>query len=210
MARIRLFLVDDHPVVREGIRRLMQLEEQISVVGEADSGEDVLEQMDMSPANVVMMDIRLPGINGIEATRRLRARYPDRKVIILSSFGDEYLVEAIEAGAIGYILKTATQPELVHAVGQAADGQFYIDPKLTPGLFGRLAELSKTAQRQDLSDRQQEILRLIAEGVPSKEIEGQLSISHATLTRELRHAFDLLGADSRAHAVAEAYKRNLL
>ena len=210
MNKIRLLLVDDHPVVREGIRRLLELDKQVSVVCEAGSGEEALEQMETSPADVALMDIRLPGIDGIEATRRLMARYPDLKVIVLSSFGDEFLVEAIEAGAKGYILKTAMQPELVHAVVQAASGQTPIDPKLTPRLFGRLAELSRMSRYQGLSSRQQEMLRLVADGVPSNEVAGSLSISHATLTREMRHVYDLLGVNSRAHAVAEAYKKGLL
>ncbi len=210
MKQIRLLLVDDHPVVREGIRRLMELDEQVSVVGEAGSGEEALEQMEASPADVALMDIRLPGIDGIEATRRLLARFSDLKVIVLSSFGDQYLVEAIEAGAKGYLLKTATQPDLVCAVVQAANGQTPIDPELTPRLVGRLAELSRMSPCPGLSGRQQEMLRRIAEGVPSKELAGSLSISNATLTRELRHVYDLLGVNSRAHAVAEAFKKGLL
>ncbi len=210
MKEIRLLLVDDHPVVREGIRRLLELDERVAVVREAGSGEEALEQMEVSPADVALMDIRLPGIDGIEATRRLLSRYPDLKVIVLSSFGDEFLVEAIEAGAKGYMLKTATQPELVHAVVQAAGGQTPIDPQLTPKLVGRLAELSRMSPCPGLSGRQQEMLRLIAEGVPSKELAGSLSISPATLTRELRHVYDVLGVNGRAHAVAEAYKKGLL
>lgn len=209
MGRIRVLIVDDHPVVREGIRRLLELDEQISVVGEAGSGEEALARMDECPADVTLMDIRMPGIDGIEATRQLRVRYPNLKVIVLSSFGDEYLAEAIEAGANGYILKTATQPELVRAVVQAAGGQSPIDARLTPGLLGRLAELSRMTQRQGLSSRRREILRLVANGVPSKEIAARLSVSQATLTRELRHVFNLLGVDDRTHAVAEAYRRNL-
>lgn len=210
MKKIRLLLVDDHPVVREGIRRLLALDNQVSVVCEAGSGEEALERIGASPADVALMDIRLPGIDGIETTRRLRAGHPDLKVIILSSFGDEYLVKAIEAGAHGYILKTATLHELVCAIVQAVNGQTPIDPKLTSRLFGRLAELSRMSQFQGLSSRQQEMLRLIADGVPSNEVAGKLSISPATLTRELRNVYDLLGVNSRAHAVAEAYKKGLL
>lgn len=209
MTKIRVLLVDDHPVVRMGIRRLLELEEQISVVGEAGSGEEALEQMDASAADVVMMDIRLPGIDGIETTRRLHAQHPDLKVIVLSSFGDEYLAKAVDAGANGYIMKTATQPELVHAVVQVANGQTPVDAKLIPNIFRQLGELSRMAGCRVLSDRQREILRLIANGVPSNEIAARLSMSHATLTRELRHVFDVLGVDDRAHAVAEASRRGL-
>ena len=107
MAKIQVFLVDDHPVVREGIRRLLELEEGISVVGEVASGEEALKQMDARPADVVLMDIRLMGIDGIETTRRLKATHPDLRVLILSGFGHEYMSQAIEAGADGYLLKTA-------------------------------------------------------------------------------------------------------
>ena len=172
--------------------------------------EEALEQMEACFADVALMDVRLPGIDGIETTRRLVSRYSDLKIIVLSSFGDEFLVAAIEAGAHGYILKTATQPELLSAVVQAANDQTPIDRTLTTRIFGRLAELSKTARRQDFSSRQQEILRLIAEGVPSTDIAATLSISPATLTRELRYVYDLLGVSSRAHAVAEAYRKGLL
>ena len=156
------------------------------------------------------MDICLPDMDGIEATRQLRARHADLKIMILSAFGDEYLAEAIEAGANGYILKTTAQEELTRAVIQTASGQGPLDPTLTPRLFDRMAELSRSAQSQDLSSRQQEILRLIADGVPSREIAARLSMSQATMSRQLRQVFDLLGVDDRAHAIAEAYRKNLL
>ena len=114
---------------------------------------------------------------------RLLARYPDLKIIVLSAFGEQYMDETIGAGANGYILKTATQPELVSAVVQAAGGQATIDPKLVPTLVSRFSELSRMDQRQRLPSRQQEILRLIADGVPSEEIAGKLSVSRATLNR---------------------------
>ena len=138
MAKIRVLLVDDHPAVREGTRLLLELDQQISVVGEAGSGEEALEKLEMCKADVVLMDIMMPGVDGIEATRRLRAEHPDVKVVIFSAFGNEYLAQAIEAGATGYILKTATQPEMVELVVQAAGGQYPVDPRLIPRLFKRL------------------------------------------------------------------------
>ena len=210
ITKTRVFLVDDHPVVRAGMRQVLELDGRISVVGEPDSGEEVLEKLSGCPADVVLMDICLPNMDGIEATRQLRARHADLKIMILSAFGDEYLAEAIEAGANGYILKTTAQEELTRAVIQTASGQGPLDPTLTPRLFDRMAELSKSAQSQDLSSRQQEILRLIADGVPSREIAARLSMSQATMSRQLRQVFDLLGVDDRAHAIAEAYRKNLL
>ena len=120
------------------------------------------------------------------------------------------MIPCIEAGACGYILKTATQPEMVSAVIRAAEGQSPIDPALAKLLFDRPGQTPRGSGGPGLSHRQQEILRMVADGVPSKEIAARLSVSDATLTRELRRVFDLLGVDDRAHAIAEAYRRNLL
>ena len=205
-----MFLVDDHPALREGIRRLLGSDQGIEIVGEAGSAEECLREIKARSVDVVLMDINMPGMDGIQATRQLKEEYPDLKVIVLSALGAEYLNQAIEAGANGYILKTATSTELANAVIQAVGGQTPIDANLTPHLIGRAAKTSDGSKRHTLSKRQKEILRLIAEGMPSKEIEASISISHATLTRQLRQTFDLLGVDDRAHAVAEAYKRRIL
>lgn len=210
MEQIRVFLVDDHPVVREGIRRLLELDEQIQVVGEAENAEDALERVGTTSAKVVLMDIRLPGIDGNEATRRLTAQDPDLRVVILSSFGDPYLTPAIKAGACGYIMKTASQPELVKAVLQAADNQSPIDPSLSGTLVTKFAKMAKITQTQSLSSRQQDMLRMVATGLSSREIETQLFISEATVKREFRNLFNLLGVNGRMRAVAEANERNLL
>ena len=210
MAKIQVFLVDDHPVVREGIRRLLELEEGISVVGEVASGEEALKQMDARPADVVLMDIRLMGIDGIETTRRLKATHPDLRVLILSGFGHEYMSQAIEAGADGYLLKTAKQHELVRAVEQIAEGQSPIDSNLTAMLLDQFAEMSKLNRSRALVERQLAILRGMAQGLSSQEIAAQLAISDATFKRQLKAIFNYLGANDRAHAVAEAYRRHLL
>ena len=210
MDKVRVFLVDDHPVVREGIRRLLDLDERVQVVGEADNAEEALGQVASTSAKVVLMDIKLPGMDGIEATERLMAQDPNLRVVILSSFGDRYLTPCIEAGACGYILKTATQPEMVSAVVRAAGGQSPIDPALAQMLFNLPGRQTQHQQRPGLSDRQQEILKLVAQGVTSKAIAVRLYVSDATLTRELRRVFDFLGVSDRAHAVAEAYRQQLL
>ena len=210
MSKIPVFLVDDHPVVREGIRRVLEMDESISIVGEADSAEEALNQLQFSSLEVVLMDIRLPGISGIEATRQLKSQHPEVHVVILSAFGDEYLAQAIEAGADGYVLKTATQTELVSAVKRAAGGQSPIDIDLMARLLGQFAELSKLSHTKGLTQRHLAILRQVAQGVPSKEIGAALSISEATVKRNIRGIFDYLGVNDRAQAVAEAYKRQLL
>lgn len=210
MGPVRAFLVDDHPAFREGIRRLLDSDTGVEIVGEAESAEECLKEIGKCPVDVVLMDVNMPGIGGIQATRQLKKKYPDVKVIVLSTFGEEYLDQAIEAGANGYLLKTVTKQELATAVIQAAGGQSPIDARLTTGLLDRLSRPTNGHEKSVLTNRQREILLLIADGVPSKKIEEQLAISQATLTRQLRHTFDLLGVDDRAHAVAEAYRRGIL
>jgi two-component system response regulator DegU len=138
---IRVFAVDDHPLVREGVKDLLELDPRIRVVGEAGSAEEAIARASSLP-EVVLMDIQLPGIDGIEATRRLLVERPDLKIIILSSFEGEYLHDAIKAGAKGYILKSASQARLVEAVMLAAQGEIPLDSKLTGSLFQRLSELA--------------------------------------------------------------------
>ena len=210
MRPTRVLVVDDHPATRTGIRRLIQSEPSISVTGEATSAEEAISLVDAQDVDLVLMDIQLPGIDGIEAIQQMKVKHPDLKFIILSSFGDDYLPRAIEAGASGYLLKTATKAELVDAVVQVAEGKAVIDPNLTTGLFGQFARVSRAAQQHSLSVRQLEILRRVANGVPSKEIASQSAISDATLKRDLKRIFDQLGVNDRAQAVAEAYKRHLL
>lgn len=210
MAKIPVFLVEDHHIVREGIRRLLELDKEIAVVGEADSAEEALKQVEFSSPQVVFMDIRLPGMDGIEATRQLKARYPEMRVVILSGFGHEYLAQAIEAGADGYLLKTTSQEGLVDAVKQAAGGQTPIDSELATRLFGEFAELYKRSQPAGMTRRQLTILQRVSKGIPSKEIAVELNISDATFKRDMRGIFDYLGVNDRAQAIAEAYNRKLL
>ncbi len=210
MKTVRVYIVDDYPLVREGIHRLLEVDSRIIVVGEAESGELALEGVTTSSPDVVLMDVNLPGINGIETTRLLTSQHPELKVLMLSSFGDEFLLESLEAGASGFILKLATKEELVNAVLSAAGGDLPIDPKLTAVLLNRKGVQLKMRVGQGLSIRQENVLRLISDGLTSKEIASRVSISEATLTRDLRHIFDFLGVDDRASAVAAAYRHKLL
>ncbi|MCH7705431.1 MAG: response regulator transcription factor [Chloroflexi bacterium] len=210
MTKIPVFLVDDHTIVREGIQRLLELDDGIEVVGQAGSAEEALDQMEAAEPQVILMDIRLPGVSGIEATRLIKARYPYLRVLVLSAFGHEYLAQAIEAGADGYVLKTAKRDELVAAVKRTAKGQGHIDETLTGGLLGQFAELYKASREQGLSQRQLTVLQRVAQGVPSRDITAELSISDATLKRDVRAVFNYFGVNDRAQAVAEAYKRRIL
>ena len=208
--KVRLFLVDDHPLVLEGLRRLLETDERVTVVGEARSAEEGLDQLQTLEADVVVLDIRLPGMDGVEATGHFKARHPEVKVVIVSSFGDEYLMPSIEAGADGYMLKPSPSAGLVQGVLQAAAGQPPIDASLTKRLLSRVSDGSKAGGKLSLSPRQHELLVHVTEGYVSKEIASRLCISHATLKRELKNIFNLLGVNDRAHAVAEAYRRRIL
>ncbi len=203
-------LVDDHPTVREGLRRLLERDEGIQVVGEAARGEEALAHLEVHPADVVILDMKLPGMDGVETIRQMKQRRPETKIIIFSGFGSEYISQAIEAGADGYLLKTASPAELVEAIHQAARGGSPIDPQLAPALLDRFAHLARLTQHQGLSHRQYEILRLVAGGAPSKAIAAQMAISDATLKREIRAIFNHMGVNDRAHAEAEGYQRHLL
>lgn len=210
MKKIRVLLVDDHKIMRQGMRHLLELDEGIEVVGEAETGEEALSQAHLTYPDVVLMDIRIPRLDGIEATRQLKQAYPDMDIIMLTSYAQDYVPEAIEAGASGYLLKSVDYKELSQAIRAVHAGEAIIDRSLGRDLFGRFADLIRASKEVNLSDRELEILRLLASGMNSKEIAAHVFISDSTVKRELRHIFNKLGVDTRAHAVAEAYRRRLI
>ena len=208
--RIKVLLIDDHPMVREGMRRLLEGEGGFEVVGETDSVEGALGELDRKKVDIVAMDIQLPGVDGVEGTRQIKAKYPDLKVVIVSAYGEDYLVPSIDAGADGYLLKTLAPAELLKSMHQAALGQSPVDAALTRHLMDQAAAGRGMEGENQPTERQREVLKLVANGSPSKELAASLYISQTTLKREFRNIFNLLGVNDRAHAVAEAYRRNLI
>ena len=208
--RIRVMLVDDHPMVREGMKRLLEGEGGFEVVGEVESVEEALEELERGKAEIVVMDIQLPGVDGVEGTRLMKARHPEVKVVIVSAYGEDYLVPSIEAGADGYLLKTLPPEELVKSMHQVAKGESPVDSALTRHLMNQAAAGKGTEGEGMPTERQQDVLKLVANGLSSKELASRLFISQTTLKREFRNIFNLLGVNDRAHAVAEAYRRNLI
>ncbi len=210
-APVKVFLIEDHQVVREGTRRLLELEGKSVIVGEASSGEEAIEAPSLGLAEVVLCDIMLPGMDGIETTKKVVEKYPHLRVVILSSFGDSYLGPALEGGAAGYLLKRATRDELVRAVREAANGGAPLSPALNALLVTRYREMQNEKPGQNtFTERQRQVLKMVASGVTTKEIASTLFLSPATVKRELRHMFDMIGVNNRAHAVAEAQKRGLI
>jgi DNA-binding NarL/FixJ family response regulator len=205
-------IVDDHPAIREGLQRMLTSDPGIQVVGGCGSGEDALDQIKDAKPDMVLMDIRLPGISGIETVRQIRVHHPTMNVVMLTAFEDEkYVVEAIQAGANGYLLKDIAPEELRRAVRDSCNGRSPIAPSVARPLLNQFATLAREKSEENgLSKRQIDILRLIASGASNREIASQLYLSPATVKREMNRIFSLLEVGDRAEAVAKAYQKKLL
>ncbi|GAB3695231.1 response regulator [Nocardiopsis oceani] len=205
-ARIRVLVTDDHPVVRDGIRGMFDGEPGFEVVGEAADGARAVELARALEPDVVLMDLRMPGMNGVEAIRELtRLGLPTRVLVLTTYASDSDVSPAIEAGATGYLLKDALPDELVRAVRLAARGETVLSPLVATRLVGRVREPAVP-----LSDRELEILRLIADGSTNREAAARLFISEATIKTHVLHVYAKLGVNDRAAAVAAGFRRGLL
>jgi DNA-binding NarL/FixJ family response regulator len=209
MDTINILLVDDHRVVREGLRRMLELESDFRVVGEASDAQAVINQVGELSPEVVLMDIKMPGGDGISLTRRLKEEYPECNIIMLTLY-DEYLTQAIEAGADGYLLKDIEREELIKAIRGIHDGRSTLNLSLERDQLQDLISQANEKQRSNLTERELNILRLIADGVTTKDIAEQLFLSQASVKRSVRIIFEKLNAHNRSGAVAEAYKRRLI
>ncbi len=210
MKSIRLLLVDDHQVVREGLKRMLDLDKDIEVVGEAASGEEALTKAEQLAPDVILMDVKMPGMGGIDTIRELKAKQSPASIIVLTVYEDKYLAQAAEAGAVGYLLKDVSREELTKAIKAAYQGQSPFAPSVSRTLFTQYAALTKASHDSVLTRRQTEILRLIASGSTNKEIASRLFISSATVKRETNAIFAALNVSDRAEAVSVGYKSGLL
>ncbi len=207
---IRVLVVDDHHVVREGLRRMLELENGIQVIGEARSGEEAIAKAVSLSPDVIVMDLKMPVMDGITATREIKQRLPDVGVLVLTLYAEDFVKQAVEAGVSGYLLKDSDCEQITRAIRQVHEGLCPIAPSLTRDLVMEYAELSRTSRASILTKRQLEILRLIAEGESGKEIGTRLYISTSTVKREIRQILSKLKVNDRAQAVSEAIKRNLI
>ncbi|NUL45098.1 response regulator transcription factor [Cellulosimicrobium funkei] len=204
---IRLVIVDDHPIVRGGLRDTFADAEDIVVVGEAGDGEEGIERTLQLAADVVLMDLRMPRKDGVAATAALRDLAPNTNVLILTTFDSESdVLPAIEAGATGYLLKDALPEELTRAVRAAARGESVLAPSATQHLMGQV----RRPGAGTLTEREKEVLQLVAGGNSNREAAAVLFIGEASIKTHLQHIFDKLGVRDRASAVAEGYRRRLL
>lgn len=209
MNPIRILLVDDHQVVREGLRRMLELESDFIVVGEAGDAREALAQVEALSPEVILMDIKMHGVDGIELTREISEKYPASRIIMLTLY-DEYLTRAIEAGAKGYLNKDIRRDELLRAIRAVHEGRSPFNLSLSQERLAELAASSETKQRSNLSQRELDMLRLIAQGVTTREIAQQLFLSEASVKRIISLTFEKLDVRNRSEAVSEAYKRKLL
>lgn len=204
---IRLLIVDDHPVVRGGLRDTFADVDGILVVGEAANGAQGVDRAQSLAADVVLMDLRMPEVDGVAATAALREQRPEARVLILTTFDSESdVLPAIEAGAIGYLLKDALPDELIGAVRAAARGESVLAPSVTQHLMGQVRRPSAGG----LTEREKEVLQLVANGRSNREAAAALFIGEASIKTHLQHIYDKFGVRDRASAVAEGYRRRLL
>ena len=188
---------------------MLELEADMEVVGEAGDAKEALTQVELLSPEVILMDIKMPGIDGVELTRQLKEKQPSCNIIMLTLY-DEYLTEAIEAGAVGYLLKDVKREELTRAIRAVHQGRSPLNLSLNRDQLAELAAPSENKQRGYLSERELDILRMIAGGVTTKEIADQLFLSQASVKRSVRLTFEKLGVRNRSEAVSEAYKRRLI
>jgi two-component system, NarL family, response regulator LiaR len=207
---ISVLVVDDHAVVREGLRTFLELQDGIAVVGEAADGEEAVRQAEALRPDVVVMDLVMPRLDGVGAMRELRRRLPATRVIVLTSFTeDERLLPAIQAGAAGYLLKNVAPAELARAVRAAHAGEALLDPVIAARLVEAIAQPAGAPVTEKLTAREQEVLALIARGFSNKRIARELGIAEKTVKTHVGHVLSKLGVSDRTQAAVHAVRMGL-
>lgn len=215
MSRIRVLLVDDHGLVREGIRMILEREKDLEVVGEADDGRQAVASLEKVTPDVILMDLTMPNLNGFEAIFQIKKRHPQAKILVLTVHtNEEYVYKSLKAGAVGYLVKDSAVSELVGAVRAVAGGKSYISPSVSKGVLDRLTSPEEMAKEESpyerLTPREREILQLIGEGMNYHEIADFLSVSYKTVENHRAHIVDKLGIRERAQLVRYALEQGLV
>ncbi|MEV4188295.1 response regulator transcription factor [Streptosporangium canum] len=204
---LRLMIVDDHPVVREGLRGMLEADPGITVVGEAASGDEAVARAGELRPDVILMDLRMPDGDGVSATGRILAERPESRVIVLTTYEtDQDIVRAVEAGAAGYLLKDTSRADLLAAIVSAARGETVLSPSVATRLVTRM----RAPVTESLSPREAEVLSLVARGLTNAQIGKELFISETTVKTHLLRVFGKLGVSDRTAAVTTALDRGLL
>lgn len=204
VAAIKVFIVDDHPVVRLGLKTMFDSEESISVIGMAGSAREAIKEVQRLQPDVVLMDLRMPEMEGVEAIAELRRVQPDARILVLTNYeSDDYISRAIQAGALGYLLKSTPQEEIVKAVELVSKNHRCVPPHIAQRLFDVIG-------RKSLSQRELEVLALVVKGLTNKEIAQQLFISDKTARNHVASCLEKLGASDRTEAATTAIVRGLI
>jgi DNA-binding NarL/FixJ family response regulator len=205
--QIRVLIADDHPVVRTGLEGMLASQPDLYAVGEATNGKQAVELSEQLRPDVVLMDLRMPELDGVAATSAIRHRLPDVQVLVLTTYdSDADILLAIEAGATGYLLKDAPREDLFRAIHAAAQGESFLAPAVAARLMGRMRAPAEEA----LSAREIQVLTMVSQGASNKEVGRQLHISEATVKSHLIHIFEKLGVSDRTQAVTVALQRGVV
>ena len=209
---IRILIVDDHPIVRQGLATVLDQEEDLKVVGQAGNGAEAVSQAARLRPDVILMDLQMPVMNGVEAIQQIKQEEPGVGIIILTTYDtDENIFRGVEAGAKAYLLKDSPPQEVLKAIRAVHRGESLIQPSVASRLLDRFTQLSRaSATEGGLSSREVEVLQLTARGIVNKEIAAQLLIGESTVKTHLIHIFNKLGVKGRTEAVAEATRRGII
>jgi DNA-binding NarL/FixJ family response regulator len=223
----QILIADDHELVRDGFKHMLGYEEDLKVVGEASNGREVVELCRLLKPDLVLMDVRMPEMDGLAATRAIKAEQPEVSVLVISTYSNpDYLLEAVEAGAAGYVLKDAPNRQLTNAMRRALDGESPINQELALQLIQRLAskasqhverppaleggDAASTPLLNELTSRELEVLRFLAQGKTNQDIAGELLISRATAKAHVRHIIAKLGVSDRTQVIVRAFELGLV
>jgi DNA-binding NarL/FixJ family response regulator len=208
---IRVLIADDHPVVREGLAAMLSRQPDIDVVGEANDGIEAVERAGELLPDIILMDLQMPRLGGVEAIKQIRERFPQVQLIVLTTYGDDdSIFQGIAAGARGYLLKDAPRDELFRAVRAVAHGESLLQPAVATRLLDRFARPKVEPPRETLTERELDVLRLLAKGSANKQIGAQLHISESTVKTHVANIFQKLEVTDRTEAVTVALTRGLI
>ena len=205
---IKILLVDDHNVVRSGLSKFLMVNKDLKLVGEASDGEEAVQKVSLYKPDIVLMDLMMPGMDGITATREIRQKYPKTRVIALTSFAEQNMIQgALQAGAIGYLQKNVTAKELGYAIRSAHEGRMILSPEATQVLANSVSQPQIPGEQ--LTDRERDVLRCMVDGLNNNEIAETLVVSLGTVKFHVSNIFHKLGVDSRVEAVKLAIEQKL-
>lgn len=217
MNAIRTLLVDDGPMFREALHSLLASKQGIEVVGEASNGAEAIQQAAALHPDVILMDVRMPNVDGVEATRRIHAEHPECRVLLLTTFDDdEYVFEGLAAGASGYLLKDADSADLLRAIHAVAEGESFLQPSIATRVIARLTQMADPSPSrmkhlpEPLTERELLILKLVSRGTTNREIAATLSLTEGTIKNQLSVIMSKLSARDRAHAAVIAKELGLI